>query len=74
VRRIASYDPEICEVVRNGYGDIFTYAERVSGLSAREVSRFFAVGMLMNVIASMDLYAAPEEWSERLLSGCKEDI
>ena len=24
-------DPEICEVVRAGYGDIVTYVERVSG-------------------------------------------
>jgi AcrR family transcriptional regulator len=67
-------DPEICEVVRNGYGDIFTYVERVSGLPARDVARFFAMGMLMNVIASMDLYASPEDWSERLLAGCREDI
>src|ERR687885_2189758 len=25
-------DPEVCEVVRNGYGDLVTYVERVSGL------------------------------------------
>jgi hypothetical protein len=29
--------------------------------------------MLINVIASMDLYESPEPWSERLLEGCKED-
>ena len=63
-------DPEICEVVRNGYGDIFAYAERVSGLDAEEITRFFAVGMLMNVLAAMNLYAQPESWSERLLAGC----
>src|SRR5262245_51935835 len=67
-------DPEIREVVRNGYGDIVTYVERVSGLAVRYVAQFFAKGMLMNVIASMDLYASPEDWSERLLAGCKEDI
>jgi AcrR family transcriptional regulator len=66
-------DPDIREVVRNGYGDIVAYVERVSGLPEEEVTRFFAVGMLMNVMASMDLWESPEAWSERLLAGCKED-
>ena len=66
-------DPEIREVVRNGYGDIVAYVERVSGLPEEEVTRFFAVGMLMNVMASMDLWESPEAWSARLLAGCKED-
>ena len=66
-------DPDIREVVRNGYGDIVAYVERVSGLPEEEVTRFFAVGMLMNVMASMDLWESPEEWSQRLLAGCKED-
>jgi hypothetical protein len=38
------------------------------------VTKFFATGMLINVIASMDLYDKPEAWSERLLAGCKEGI
>jgi AcrR family transcriptional regulator len=67
-------DPEICAVVRDGYGDIFAYAERVSGLAAEEVTRFFAVGMLMNVLAAMNLYAEPEGWSQRLLAGCGKEI
>src|SRR6478736_3773484 len=67
-------DPEICEVVRNGFGDIVAYVERVSGLPEEEVTRFFATGMLINVIASMDLYEKPEDWSERLLAGCREEI
>jgi hypothetical protein len=29
--------------------------------------------MLMNVMASMDLYEKPEAWSQRLLAGCKKD-
>jgi len=66
-------DPDIREVVRNGYGDIVSYVERVSGLPEEEVTQFFAVGMLMNVMASMDLWESPEAWSERLLAGCKED-
>jgi hypothetical protein len=66
-------DPDIREVVRNGYGDIVAYVERVSGLPAEDVTRFFATGMLMNVMASMDLWDSPEEWSQRLLAGCKQE-
>jgi AcrR family transcriptional regulator len=66
-------DPDIREVVRNGFGDIVAYVERVSDLPEEEVTRFFATGMLMNVMASMDLWESPEAWSERLLAGCKED-
>jgi AcrR family transcriptional regulator len=67
-------DADIREVVRNGYGDLVAYVERVSGLPPTEVSRFFATGMLLNVIASMDLYESPEGWSDRLLSGVKKDV
>jgi AcrR family transcriptional regulator len=66
-------DPDIREVVRNGYGDIVAYVERVSELPAEEVTRFFAIGMLMNVMASMDLWDSQEAWSQRLLAGCKEE-
>jgi len=66
-------DPDIREVVRNGYGDIVAYVERVSGLPAEDVTRFFATGMLMNVMASMDLWDSPEDWSQRLLAGCKDE-
>src|ERR671936_1218518 len=60
-------DPDICEVVRNGYGDIFSYVERVSGLPPARVSHFFATGMLINVIASMNLHLSPEPWAQRLV-------
>jgi AcrR family transcriptional regulator len=66
-------DPDVCDVVRNGFGDLVAYVERVSGLPPEDVTRFFANGMLINVVASMDLYDKPEEWSQRLLAGCKGD-
>ena len=67
----ASEDPDIAAVVRNGYGDLVTYAERVSGAPAEEISRFFAQGMLLNVLASMG--ATTEAWGRRLVEGCKPD-
>jgi AcrR family transcriptional regulator len=66
-------DPEICELVRSGYGDLVAYAERVSDLSPEHIARFFSIGMLLNVFASMNLMERPEPWSDRLLGGCKPE-
>src|ERR671936_1765494 len=66
-------DPEICEVVRNGFGDLVAYVERVSGLPPADVSRLFATGMLLNVFAAMKLSESNEEWAGRLLEGCQEE-
>src|SRR5919199_5638731 len=65
-------DAEICEVVRAGFGDLHAYVERVSGLGEADVSRFFATGMLLNVVASMSLQHPTEPWAQRLLAGCQE--
>jgi hypothetical protein len=69
----ACADPEIRTVVRDGFGDLVAYVERVSGLPEEDVSAFFASGMLMNVLSSMDLCDPTEPWAQRLLSGCKQD-
>src|ERR671931_246129 len=63
-------DVEVRQVVRDGFGDLVAYAERVSGRPTEEITRFFATGMLLNVIVSMDVQAGEEPWAERLLSGC----
>ena len=69
----ACSDPEVCEVVRAGFGDLVTYVERVSGVGPEEISRFFAAGMLWNVVAAMDLQHSGEEWAARLIAGCGKD-
>jgi len=63
-------DPEIRAVVRDGYGDLVAYVERVTGLPPDRISAFFSTGMLLNVIASMGLEGGGEPWAERLLAGC----
>jgi AcrR family transcriptional regulator len=65
----ACEDPEICAVVRNGFGDLVSYVERVSGVESEALADFFAGGMLMNVLSSMD--APAEDWGRRLVEGCK---
>src|SRR5690242_409675 len=63
-------DPDIRAVVRAGYGDLVTYVERVADLPPENISRFFAAGMLLNVISSMGLQSPKEPWAVRLLEGC----
>ena len=65
-------DPELRAVVREGYGDLFSWVERVSGVEPAELSRFFARGMILNVVAAMDLLSSYEPWAQRLLEGCRE--
>ena len=70
----ASEEADIAAVVRQGFGDLVDYVERVSGLEDRSVALFFAKGMLLNVFASMGVFVgqAGEPWAERLLEGSKE--
>jgi AcrR family transcriptional regulator len=64
-------DPDIREVVRQGFGDLVAYAERVSDLPPAEITKFFAMGMLLNVFASMGQFdEGAEPWAQRLLQGC----
>jgi AcrR family transcriptional regulator len=70
----ASDDPQIRDVVRAGYGELVEYVERVSGLPPDRVSHFFAKGMLLNVVASMNLLGADEGWAQRLIDGCRTDV
>jgi AcrR family transcriptional regulator len=62
-----SGDPEVAEVVRTGYGALVEFVERVSGLEPERVRDFFAFGMLLNVVASMNLLEQPAPWASRLV-------
>jgi len=59
----ASEDPEIRAATRAGFKRLWTMVERVSGLPFDRVVQFFAMGMLMNVAAAMDLPAVDERWT-----------
>jgi AcrR family transcriptional regulator len=48
-------DPEIQEHVRRRYGDIVSEVAELSGAEPDEVWRFFATGMLLNLVAALDL-------------------
>ena len=56
-------DPEIREVARTGYKHLWEMVERITGLPYQTVVDFFAVGMLMNVGAALDLPSVDERWT-----------
>jgi AcrR family transcriptional regulator len=53
----AASDPEIQERVRGKYGEIISEVSRLSDAPPDEVFRFFAHGMLLNIITALDLPA-----------------
>lgn len=69
----ASGEPEIREVAREGYGELVRFVEQASGESQGRVTRFFARGMLINVIAAMGVRGAGIDWADRLMQGCKDE-
>ncbi len=71
---VACSDPEICEVVRRGYGELVAYAERVSDADEERLARFFGRGMLLNVLASMNVLESDEPWAKTLLDGCRRAL
>jgi AcrR family transcriptional regulator len=56
-------DPEIQAATRAGFKELWLLAERLTGLPPDRVISFFAMGMLMNVAAAMDLPAVDERWT-----------
>jgi AcrR family transcriptional regulator len=67
-------DPDIARVARRGWRDLVDLAEQASGESASAVSRFFASGMLITILMSLNLVQDPEPWAVRLLEACKDEM
>jgi AcrR family transcriptional regulator len=56
-------DPEVRAVTRAGFKKLWELTEKITGLPFQAVVDFFAVGMLMNVAAAMDLPSVDERWT-----------
>ena len=63
-------DPDVREAMTTGYGRLHLFVETVSGLDQETVANWFARGMLLNVVAAMDLWGTREPWARRLIEGC----
>jgi AcrR family transcriptional regulator len=59
----ASEDPEVREVTRRGFGTLWRTVEDLSGASPEQVREWFAMGMLMNVVAALDLGGYDARWA-----------
>lgn len=65
----ASDEPDVREAIRSGFGSLHLFVETVSGLDPEAVARWFAAGMLLNVVAAMDIWGSREPWATRLVDG-----
>src|SRR4029079_15719811 len=62
----AAEDEGIREAARKGFERLVTLVERESGADPVTIGRFFATGMLMNVMAALDAGSVKEHWADVL--------
>lgn len=65
-------DAEVREAVRRGFRDLYLFVEARSGVSPERLAQFFAKGMLINVIAAMDLGSSQARWARQLIEGTRK--
>jgi AcrR family transcriptional regulator len=62
-------DPEVRALVSRRYGELWEWVERRAGANPDEMRDFFAKGMLLNVIAAIDLRGLKDAWVGECLGG-----
>jgi AcrR family transcriptional regulator len=58
--------PELAEEARRWFAELFALVERESGAPAEEIHRFFATGMLLNVMAAIGADDQHGRWAQTL--------
>jgi AcrR family transcriptional regulator len=56
-------DPDIRDATRAAFRELWLLVERLTGQPYDRIVEFFAMGMLLNVAAAMDLPAVDERWA-----------
>jgi AcrR family transcriptional regulator len=69
----ASSEPAVREALRRGFAGLFEMVERESGAPAEEIHRFFAHGMLCNLIAALQISELDQHWAQ-VLAGEKVEV
>ena len=64
----ACNDPDIGSVTRREFGRLWRDVSRHSGIDEERLQQFFAMGMLMNVMAAMDATAHSATWVKACLA------
>jgi len=63
-------DPDVNAALRELWRDLVALVEDVAGDDQERVARFFASGMLLNVLMAMHLFEKRAPWGDRLIAGC----
>jgi AcrR family transcriptional regulator len=58
--------PELAKESRRWFSELFTLVQRETGAPAEEIHRFFATGMLLNVMAAIGADDAHGPWAQTL--------
>ena len=66
-------DPDVRRVVQKGFSELAAYIQRTTLSTPSELAHFLAKGMLLNVLASMDLLDSHELWATTIRDGCMEE-
>jgi AcrR family transcriptional regulator len=69
----ATSEPRVRERVRACFADLVELVERETGAAPAEVQRFFAKGMLLNVLTAMRADEVDEPWA-RVLTAHPDDL
>jgi AcrR family transcriptional regulator len=64
----ACQEPAIRIAMRQGYKELVELVQHLSGAPDEEIQRFFAVGMLINVVAAMGAHELDEPWAQALMT------
>ena len=64
---VACQDPDVRALVRTGFQRLASFVGEASGAEAEVVRHFFETGMLMNVVAAMELDKVQQPWALELL-------
>jgi AcrR family transcriptional regulator len=63
-------DADVRRVVQAGFGEVTEYVAAVAGVETYRLATFMGRGMLLNVMASMEVLDATDGWPAMLREGC----
>jgi AcrR family transcriptional regulator len=59
-------DPDIARTARRTFEELERVVSERTQISDEEMQQFFAMGMLINVAAAIDLLSVPDQWAQNL--------
>ena len=63
-------DAEVRQAVQAGFARLVAYIEQATDATPEEMAHFVSKGMLLNVMASMQVLDEKKGWAHRLQEGC----